>query len=262
MEDYYKILGVPRNATQEEIKRAYRILAKLYHPDVNPEGAEYFKKVNEAYKVLSNENLRANYNYRQEFLYVQWMHLAEEERKHKEKVWKAFFEEMRQQEETKSKRGVEMGGVALVIIILNFIICAPFAYLLTRQAEEREWNVLQSEFTDGNLFYITSSERVYVLTPEQPKGYPVNISDFKATDLEMLHKGVLPNGSKTAYQVILKSPHKDLYLAIIALEQKKIALAQEFMNSYLKEQNSAFGWVYYPNQWAPFAGTMAQLYRL
>jgi curved DNA-binding protein len=49
--DYYAILGVPRNATPEEIKEVYRRLAKEYHPDKNPspEAEEMFKLINEAY---------------------------------------------------------------------------------------------------------------------------------------------------------------------------------------------------------------------
>jgi molecular chaperone DnaJ len=62
--DYYDILGISRNADQDEIKRAYRRLARKYHPDVNKEpGAEdTFKEINRAYEVLSEAEIRARYD--------------------------------------------------------------------------------------------------------------------------------------------------------------------------------------------------------
>jgi molecular chaperone DnaJ len=62
--DYYDILGISRNADQDEIKRAYRRLARKYHPDVNKEpGAEdTFKEINRAYEVLSEPEIRARYD--------------------------------------------------------------------------------------------------------------------------------------------------------------------------------------------------------
>ncbi len=59
--DYYHILGVPRNATKEEIKKAYRKLAHQYHPDKGGDEAR-FKEVNEAYQVLSNDQKRSQYD--------------------------------------------------------------------------------------------------------------------------------------------------------------------------------------------------------
>lgn len=62
--DYYEVLGVDRNASDAEIKRAYRELAKKYHPDVNPskEAEEKFKEASEAYAVLSDKEKRAKYD--------------------------------------------------------------------------------------------------------------------------------------------------------------------------------------------------------
>lgn len=62
--DYYEVLGISKNASQDEIKSAFRKLAKQYHPDRNkePDAEAKFKEVNEAYEVLSDENKRANYD--------------------------------------------------------------------------------------------------------------------------------------------------------------------------------------------------------
>lgn len=65
MKDYYSILGVSRNATQEEIKEAYKRLAKKYHPDRNPgdkSAEEKFKEINEAYQVLGDPEKRKQYD--------------------------------------------------------------------------------------------------------------------------------------------------------------------------------------------------------
>jgi molecular chaperone DnaJ len=62
--DYYEILGVPRNASIEDIKAAFRKLARQYHPDVSkePDAEEKFKEINEAYGVLSDPQKRARYD--------------------------------------------------------------------------------------------------------------------------------------------------------------------------------------------------------
>jgi len=62
MKDYYQILGVPRDASDDEIKKAYRRLAHQYHPDKPGGDEKKFKEINEAYEVLSNKEKRAQYD--------------------------------------------------------------------------------------------------------------------------------------------------------------------------------------------------------
>ena len=94
--DYYKTLGVGRQATADEIKKAYRKLARKYHPDVNPgdkEAERKFKEINEANEVLSNPENRAKYDKYGE----NWKHGEE-------------YERAQQQQRQYSQQGGGFGG--------------------------------------------------------------------------------------------------------------------------------------------------------
>lgn len=60
--NYYEILNIKQNATKQDIKNAYRNLAKLYHPDVNPNTEKEFKIINQAYEILSNDDKKEEYD--------------------------------------------------------------------------------------------------------------------------------------------------------------------------------------------------------
>ena len=63
--DYYEVLGLSKGASNDEIKKSYRQLAKKYHPDLNPDNKEAeakFKEAGEAYQILSNPDSRAKYD--------------------------------------------------------------------------------------------------------------------------------------------------------------------------------------------------------
>src|SRR4026207_2020572 len=89
--DYYKVLGIDKNATQEDIKKAYRKLARKHHPDLNPndkEAHKTFQQVNEANEVLSDPEKRKKYDqYGKD-----WQHAEQ-------------FEQARQQRQYQSTRG-------------------------------------------------------------------------------------------------------------------------------------------------------------
>jgi curved DNA-binding protein len=96
--DYYKVLGVAKNASEQDIKKAYRKLARKYHPDVNQNNAEAerkFKQINEAHEVLSNPENRKKYDkYGKD-----WEHAE-------------AFEQARQQQRQSQERSYGGGGGA------------------------------------------------------------------------------------------------------------------------------------------------------
>jgi curved DNA-binding protein len=85
--DYYKILGIDKNATEKDIKKAYRKLARKYHPDLNPnnkEAEKNFKEINEANEVLSNVENRKKYDkYGKDWEHAEHFEKAEQEQQYR-----------------------------------------------------------------------------------------------------------------------------------------------------------------------------------
>ena len=87
--NYYDVLGIVPDASQDEIKKAYRRLAKAYHPDVNrePDAAARFREINEANQVLSAPDRRAQYD--RQVLLVNRHEAHEQEKRERYEQWKS-----------------------------------------------------------------------------------------------------------------------------------------------------------------------------
>jgi curved DNA-binding protein CbpA len=108
--DYYKILGVSRDATAEQIRKAYRSKAKLYHPDINrsPNANVLFQLINEAYQVLVDSEKKKWYDFKMKYPSTTGMKPQAERRRtvNYETYYKAYtrYQQEKKEEELFSKR--------------------------------------------------------------------------------------------------------------------------------------------------------------
>lgn len=108
--DYYHLLELPATATQSEIKRSYRRLARRYHPDLNPEALDrHIKLLNEAYKVLSNSVTRAAYDEQCRLLREEAAHHRRQQERAKRRQQQE--EIRRRQQQLEAKRAPKMTWV-------------------------------------------------------------------------------------------------------------------------------------------------------
>ena len=97
--DFYKVLNISASATQEEVKKAFNILVKRLHPDVNPDSEDQFKLVTEAYEVLSDEKKRAEYDGKMGLLEEGWGKSSEG------RLWKGDHQKRMEEEIRNYKMG-------------------------------------------------------------------------------------------------------------------------------------------------------------
>lgn len=115
MKDYYQILGIDKTATAAQIKKAYRELAKRYHPDVNgaPNSEERFKAISEAYSVLSDKDKRFRYDNRD--TYQSYTHTYTQKEAYEQ--WQAYNQTIKEQE----KRDRQIRWVGRIVILVIFL---------------------------------------------------------------------------------------------------------------------------------------------
>ncbi len=149
--NYYQILGLSENATSQEIKKKYRSLAILHHPDKNNGNDTYFKKINEAYQTLSDTNKKATYDYRLKYGYqsrpkknynyqaqqdVQKKYAQEEKRKQFERQ-RAFYEkQVKKQRAREDKRFIRQ--LIVTFGILFALIIGNVTYNAIQERQEKK----------------------------------------------------------------------------------------------------------------------------
>lgn len=119
--DYYQILGIPRDSSNEQIRRAYRIRAKLLHPDINKKenAKQLFQLLNEAYQVLVNPEKRRWYDFKLKYPTTTGMRPHAHNRPAADYV--SYYRAYTQYQQQKKKKMRNSGGPGKFWIIFYFI---------------------------------------------------------------------------------------------------------------------------------------------
>ena len=198
MKDYYYLLGIEKNATSEEIKQAYRKLSRKFHPDKNNNDIFFnnkSKEINEAYRILSKEKKRENYNFELEYFYFN-------KRKNK------FDIENIKKQKTK----------LIFITFLNLFIIIFFVFYLTikksdnQSVIEKKENIILPKNKYIISYFVTSSEaKAQILTEElKEKGFNafykkeklffrVFVKNFKNLEEAKIELKLIQNINKQAF---------------------------------------------------------------
>lgn len=139
MVNYYDILGVTNNAGLSEIKAAFRSLAKVYHPDKNPNEKELFAKILKAYETLSDPSLKATYDYKLNYFQFHSKTETVSSEKKTEKTWRFDEKELKRRQyyndyikkhSTKSEVSAELEKKVNYNEFKYILLATPIAVLL------------------------------------------------------------------------------------------------------------------------------------
>ena len=183
--NYYQILGVSPKATQEEIRAAYKRLAKRYHPDVNPHpnATRYFQQIREAYEVLSDPKKRQQYD-----LQLQWLLLRQYRHKKRTKTRSKKNDE-RRKKDRKALKIILMVHLGLIVLIYLARLCQR--WLPVQVPEEQPYRLDLSYRGLKHLPIIIGDKnklQILLLTGNQLKTFPEEILQFhQLRSLDLSH---------------------------------------------------------------------------
>lgn len=139
-QDYYTLLGLTPQAQTDEIKQAYRHLAKHYHPDVNaaPTANEHFRQIQEAYQVLSHPRLRRQYDILRTRIsnpvtftqYTQRQHSTRPPQPQQQKRWRRSYVSPEEVQARERERKLEFyRSLLMIFFLVGFVFCSAFSFV-------------------------------------------------------------------------------------------------------------------------------------
>lgn len=186
--DYYHILGVPRDSSKEEIKRAYFILANQYHPDKENGSEKRFKEINEAYRVLSYADSRAKHD--------EELKSSELESSHD------FKEASKSEEQTKNTiRGSVNRSLSSIVIILVLALVGLGSYVLFSKSSSNDLENIASETVPVEQVLNTNTQPTNTPQPKVVKTQAPSINFELSQNPEYLFSKTFNPNKVKAYGV-------------------------------------------------------------
>ncbi len=244
LKDYYEILEVHRMASDEIVNRAFKVLAKKYHPDLNSNTIAYanFKmaEINEAYEVLNDEYLRAHYNSLYDSIILNKTNGQESDTTINKDNEKQYYEPYHNKA-TQSKNNKMFKyfiAIAVIFVIYQIIKTSvvPIDSQLTSNDDTVYDNVAKNTETDDNLFlYLKSQNETISL-----EGY-VDFTENFTSEIALIGIAIMDNIE------VRNGPTND-YDVVYSFNEEDIIIVVGKMNNWydiyvVNDNNSLYGWV-------------------